>query len=222
MVDDDFTQPENDGLNVNRLVRRDVQVGVDPASLIPAVINDFKLENGLGDDDVISAAVVKKFRKEGNASGEWVVYYRLTGTLAVSGGLLEVSFFDENAVDQGPQLNGGSYSYSDPLGGPFSTTMLRLSNVAVVGDVSITGITFAGDAQDSGPPAQAFYVSLPAPVVLSPAQFVDVIIEFRAGGNPSPVPAGIYNVAISINHDAGNESTPFVFTVTGDSNFPSN
>jgi hypothetical protein len=82
VVDDDFTQPENDGVNVNRLVRRDVQVGVNPDTLIPSIIADFKLENGLGDDDILSAAVVKKFRREGNASGEWAVYYRITGTLA--------------------------------------------------------------------------------------------------------------------------------------------
>lgn len=81
MVDDDFTQPENDGLNVSRLVRRDVQVGVDPDSLIPQVLQDFRLAYGLGDGDVISAAVVKKFRKEPN-TGEWVAYYRVTGTLA--------------------------------------------------------------------------------------------------------------------------------------------
>jgi hypothetical protein len=83
VVDDDFTLPENDGLNVNRLVRRDVQVGVNPDTLLATVVNDYKLAYGLTGEDALEAAVVKKFRREGNASGEWVVYYRITGTLAV-------------------------------------------------------------------------------------------------------------------------------------------
>lgn len=68
-------------MTVNRMVRREVQMGVDPDTLISTVINDFKLEHGLGDDDVLEARVVKKFRKEDN-TGAWFVYYRVTGTLA--------------------------------------------------------------------------------------------------------------------------------------------
>ena len=80
MVDDDFTQPENDGVNVNRLVRRDVQVGVNPDTLIPSIIADFRAAFGLP-NALLSVATVKKFRRESFASGEWVAYYRVTGTL---------------------------------------------------------------------------------------------------------------------------------------------
>lgn len=81
MADDDFTQPPNDGMNVDRLVRRDVQLGFEPDSLVNTVVAEFKQEHGLGPNDILSAAVVKKFRREAFGSGIWVVYYRITGAL---------------------------------------------------------------------------------------------------------------------------------------------
>lgn len=82
MADDDFTQPPNDGMNVDRLVRRDVQLGFEPDSLVSTVVAEFKQEHGLGADDLLEANVVKKFRREAFGSGIWVTYYRITGTLA--------------------------------------------------------------------------------------------------------------------------------------------
>lgn len=81
-MDDDFTQPPNAGMNVDRLVRRDLQIGVEPDSLLGTVVSEFKQEHGLGSDDVLEANVVKKFRREAFGSGIWTVYYRVTGTLA--------------------------------------------------------------------------------------------------------------------------------------------
>lgn len=80
MADDDFTLPVNDGLNVSRLVRRDVQIGVAPASLIPSVIADFRAQHGLSDEAVLNAVVVKQFRQEPE-SGVYKVVYRITGTV---------------------------------------------------------------------------------------------------------------------------------------------
>jgi hypothetical protein len=99
-MDDDFTLPVNDGLNVSRLVRRDVQVGVDPDTLIPSIIVDFKAQHGIP-DAVLTAVAVKKFRQEANASGVYTVVYRITGTLPVPPQTVTVQFIGASTAVSG-------------------------------------------------------------------------------------------------------------------------
>lgn len=77
-MDDDFTQPPQVD-EVNRLVSRFVQIGVDPDSLIPQVLQDFRTQYGLLPADwILRAVTVKKFRQE-PVAGVFKVWYRVRG-----------------------------------------------------------------------------------------------------------------------------------------------
>lgn len=126
-------------------------------------------------------------------------------------------FFDADMID------GQNHAFVDELGGALSTQTYTIFNDGA-GDLTITDITVGGDVQtDGGPPANAWGTVLPGtPFVIPAAASIDIPFDFYAGGNGSPVPAGVYNMSISIEHDAGNEPSPFTNSLTGDSNFAAN
>lgn len=76
--DDDFTQPVPGMGTFSRLIRRTVQLGVDPDIFLPAVIQDVTTFYGLGPEWTLDASVVKKIRQD-NGSGYWTVWYRVNG-----------------------------------------------------------------------------------------------------------------------------------------------
>lgn len=121
--------------------------------------------------------------------------------------------YDADVVD------GENNSFLDELGGPLSTQIYTIFNDGA-GDLTITDVSVAGDVQtDGGPPANAWGTVLPGtPFVIPAGMSVDIPFDFYAGANGSPVPAGVYNMSITITHDAGNEPSPFTNSLTGDSN----
>lgn len=79
MADDDFTQPVPGFGTFNRLIRRVLQMGIDPDTLLATVAQDVKTFYGLGAEWQLSALTVKKIRQDG--TGSWVVWYRVTGVM---------------------------------------------------------------------------------------------------------------------------------------------
>lgn len=118
----------------------------------------------------------------------------------------------------GDMIDGQSHAFSDPLGGALSTQIYTIFNDGA-GPLTINSITVGGDVQTSGPPATAWGAALPAfPFDIPPMGSVDILIDFYAGANMSPVPQGIYNMSINIEHNGGNEPSPFTASLVGDSN----
>lgn len=118
-------------------------------------------------------------------------------------------------------VDGENHAFTDEIGGPASTQTFTIFNDGG-SDLTITDVTVGGDVQtDGGPPANAWGGVLPAvPFVIPGGGSIDIPFDFYAGGNPSPVPAGIYNMSLNIQHDAGDEPSPFSVSLTGDSNAP--
>jgi len=147
-------------------------------------------------------------------------FKKFAPTVPVALGEFRLHLNDGVGGFDGDVIDGQNTAFTDELGGPLSTQIFTIFNDGG-GDLTITDITVAGDVQtDGGPPADAWGTVLPGtPFVIPAAGSTDLFFDFYAGGNGSPVPAGIYNMSISIEHDAGNEPSPFTNSLTGDSNF---
>lgn len=83
MADDDFVLLAPNGA-LNRLVSREIQIGVEPASLSANVVSEFRAKYSLSPDVwIINAYPVKTFRFEPE-SGLLKVWYRVVGAACPS------------------------------------------------------------------------------------------------------------------------------------------
>lgn len=145
-------------------------------------------------------------------------FKKLAPTVPVAAGAFRMSINDGVGGFDGDVIDGQDVAFTDELGGAISTQIFTIHNDGP-GDLEITGITVGGDVQiDGGPPAEAWGGILPAvPFTLNNGISIEIPFDFYAGGNGSPVPAGVYNMSMSVEHDAGNEPSPFSASLTGDS-----